>query len=325
MDDLKIIQSVECLNACLVNYLNMCGKNMKSSIIYWWGEGFNFKYSEHEGRYRLLSDMFKSNFYYMDKVGIQYNHDFYKDKYDELDFLVQLLKQGRKICIKIRTDYLKYNRVYSQTISMHYIYIMAYNREQRELFIVDGDVPTTIPSCFSGWVKESEIIDGWIKTKCEYIEFVNCNRMSLLFQNELVECIKKQLFRYCNPKSEDTGICAISTYFERLYTADMSVAAEIAMDMNYQIKVEGIWASRQYLLEILQLLHAEETIQELNEIIKQWNIVCMSLIKFSISKREKDRQTLLSMISSILEREKIFFSNLVNILTNIQEKKVIED
>lgn len=313
-----LIQSYECLNACLTNYLNLCGKKISPSTVFWGGNGFVFKCREYEGSQQLLSNMYKANFLYMDKAGIEYVHDFFTTPSEELQFVVkEVTLEKNIIALKIRSDFLKYNRVYLQTIAMHYIDIVGYNKESQEFYIVDGDVPTAIPSVFSGWVDARELIEGWKKTNCEYVMFVDCEKIYAFSEREMILLVRQQLLEYCNSESNDKGVLSVSTYFKNLEIVDELQLSQIAREANYQIKVEGIWASRHYLLDFINSIGIEEGYKEkLKEIIKQWNALSMSLIKLSISKRERDKEKALSMLSNILLKEKEYFYNLSIYLMN---------
>lgn len=314
----ELIQSYECLNACLTNYLCLRGKRISPARVFFGGIGFDFKCCEKDGRQQLLSNMYKANFMYMDKVGIEYIHDFFTKTAEEMQFVVkEVVVKKNIIALKIQSDYLKYNRVYSQTIAMHYIDIIDYNEERQEFYIIDGDVPTAIPSAFSGWVNANELIEGWKKTNCEYVAFIDCENINIFSDKEMIFFVGKQLIEYCNSESNVKGVLAVSTYFKNLEVEDEEQLSKTARETNYQIKVEGIWASRYYLLEfIISLDLDEEYIEKLKEIIKQWNALCMSLIKLSISKRERDKEMTLSMLSNILSKEKEYFNNLNAYLMN---------
>lgn len=314
-----LIQSYECLNACLVNYLNLRGKKKSPATVFFGGNGFVFKYCEYAGSQQLLSNMYKSNFTYMNKTGIEYVHNFFATPTEALQFVVnEVMLKKNIIALKIQSDFLKYNRVYSQTIAMHYINIVDYNEESQKFYIIDGDVPTAIPSVFSGWVDARELIDGWIKTNCEYILFVNCEKIYSFTEKEMISIVRKQVHEYCNSERNDKGVLAVSTYFKILEAENELQLSQIAREVNYQIKVEGIWASRHYLLDFIDSIGIEDKyIEELKEIIKQWNSLCMSLIKLSISQRERDKEMALSLLSNILLKEKEYFNNLDAYLKNI--------
>lgn len=308
--DFEVIQSYECLNACVTNFMKILGREDKPSTVFFGGEGFKFKYRKDGDRYALLSDMYKANFKYMDRIGLQYNHELYSNSSKALEFVGKGVIEGRCFALKVQSDSLKYNRVYSQTIAQHYINIIDYCQEKQEFYILDGDVPTTIPSCFCGWVDANSIIEGWRKTNCEYIEFVKSENLSTLSNDEMKESIKSQLIEYINSPNEDKGVSAIFKYFNEINLCEDSQLSKLALDINYNIKIEGIWASRYYLLEFLSENDFEvDIIEELRAIIKQWNRVCMMCIKLSISKREKE--LVVSMLYTLLEQEKEFFAKVI--------------
>ena len=72
------------------------------------------------------------------------------------------LQEPYTVTIRMVSDFLTYDRVFSQTSgASHFINILKYSKEKRQFFIVDGDIPSAKTSCFSGWVDEDDIICGW--------------------------------------------------------------------------------------------------------------------------------------------------------------------
>lgn len=50
------------------------------------------------------------------------------------------------------SDFLTYDRVFSQTSgASHFINVLKYSKERRQLFIADGDIPSVKTNGFSGW------------------------------------------------------------------------------------------------------------------------------------------------------------------------------
>lgn len=314
----NVVQSFECLNASLANVLRMWRYTITPSEIFFLGKGFDFKIVNRQDIKQLESDVYISSFRYMDGMGIRYIHKFLKDESKAKQFVQSVISDRRFVALKIRSDYLTYNMVFKQTIAKHYINVIGYNEERNELYILDGDVPTMITSSYMGWVNMDTIIEGWKKTNCEYIEFFYTDCLVKMTDAQLASVIIEQLNNYMTEKSEEKGVSAIGALFEQLDKKKANELTRVTRDINYQIRVDGFWASREFLLNSLSEFGGyDELIQDETIILKKWNSLCMMCIKVGISKRADEIARVTALVQNLLEEEKTVLCRVIDKLSGI--------
>lgn len=314
----NVVQSYECLNASLANVLRIWQYSVTPSEIFFLGEGFDFKIADLQDIKRLESDVYISSFRYMDRMDIRYVHEFLRDVSTAKRFVQSAVTDSRFVTLKICSDYLTYNKVYKQTVAKHYINIMGYNAEKNELCIIDGDVPTMVPSTYLGWVDLNSIIEGWKKANCEYIEFFKTNCLGEISDTQLAATIIKQLNKYLTEESEEKGSGAIEALFEQLNEKKADELTEVTRSINYQIRVDGFFASREFLMDSLTEYGGyDELIQDEKILLKKWNSLCMMCIKAGISKRMDEITRVISLAKSLLEEEKVILRRVVDKLSGI--------
>ena len=313
-----VVQSYECLNAGLTNFLRIWGSKVAPEEIFFIGNGFCFRVENRKGFKRLVSDAYKSSFYYMDKMKIRYIHKFLEDISNPGQFVIDAILNRHFISLKIRSDYLTYNKVFMQTVANHYIDVIDYNEERNQLYIVDGNVPTMIPSSYAGWVDMDTIIEGWKWTNYEYIEFFCPEHLPETLDTQFVSAIIDQLNGYLLKNSVETGANAIVLLFEQISELQGDELAKTAKEINYQLRVDGFFASREYLLNGLTRYDGfDELIQEEENILQKWNLVCMMCIKVSISKKPEEITKLIHFVRSLVKMEKNVLCEVVNKLSGI--------
>lgn len=313
-----VVQSFECLNASLVNFLRIWGCKVAPEEIFFCGNGFSFRIENRHGFKHLVSDVYISSFRYMDKMKISYNHEFLKDTSKTKQFVCEAIMNKRFLALKVRSDYLTYNKVFKQTVANHYIDIIEYNKETNELFVVDGDVPTMKPSSYAGWVDMDTIVDGWEKTNYEYIEFFPPEHLPEVIDTQFISVIISQLNNYLLENSDDIGADTVLLLFEQITELRGDELAKVTKEINYQLRVDGFFASREYLLNCLTRYDGfDELIQTEKSILQKWNLVCMLCIKISISRKLEEITKLIHFVQSLIIMEKDVFGEVVNKLSCI--------
>ena len=289
-------QGYECLNSCICNYLKIWGFTLDSSVIFFCGSGFKIGFNNSD-KLHISANVFQSNFDFMKRYNIRYSYTQIDKSFDIKKNIIKMIDEGRFFCIKVSSSYLKYNRVFSQNESLHYIDIVDYDPYNNKLLIIDGFVPTVVPSTFFGWVDMDDLLLGWEKSRYDYIEFFK--PMHLEFEQ-----INDYLFKSYKVDGGVYGYKAFLTLLKELIERPVEDLTKLALDINYQIRIHGLIASRYYLRNAVELiLNDLELYNAVNNCITKWNSICMLFVKASFKKDLDFLKSISNDISSMIESE----------------------
>lgn len=313
-ENFKPMQGYECLNSCLTNYLNIWGIHVDPSIIYFCGEGFNIKFIKSNNLH-IITTSHKSNFDFMRKYGITF--DKIKENSEKSKSqLIRMLEDNHSISLKVLSSSLNYNRVFSQNDSIHFINAIGISSDKNKVFVVDGYVPTLKPSTFSGWVDIDDIVQAWSRAEGEYIEFQKPEMMNLeVIYSDYISALKNQLGSYISKTGSSDGLfygyLALIELFHELTNCPSKQMAEVTRDINYQIRIQGVIASRYFIKRAVNLiLNNAEMCEKIDGFIEKWNSISLMLIKASFSGKRDYLKIIYEKVEKVLYDE----NRLINVI-----------
>lgn len=310
--DFEVIQGYECLSSCISNYLSLSGIHITGSDILFIGGGFRVSYTKKS--LELGTDIYLSNFRFMDNMDVSYEHAKLDPHIDPLDFLKYNIMNEKKICLKVGSEYLKYNRVFNQSgNSPHYINILGIKDDQ--VYICDGYVPTRIPSVFKGWVDISMVVNAWKSMCYEYILMIKINQMNEeLLTNIAFEKVKQSIIAYLAGGIVDihflghNAILQLNEELDELFK--LSDMRDVTKKINYQLRIYGFISVKIILYEKLKQLYGSSiNLDYYANIIDQWNKICSILLKSGYTNKRDDYKKVYEKITECTNKEnEVLFS-----------------
>lgn len=310
-DNCTILKSYECMNACILNHMNQAGISLSGSDIFFAGGGYPISYKKGSLT-RIKSEGYEANFRFLDKYGIDY-------RFGRIaptgDIMQKLLQEPYTITIRMISDCLTYDRVFSQTSgASHFINVLAYNQERKQFYIVDGDVPSAKTGCFAGWMDESDLLRGWALKGGEVLQMrlkikFNQNDFSQQVINEANQQVQSAVENYLNGKRQlfggvVTGEQAICCMVEQLgKCAGKYGFLEQTREANFRLKVDGYLGAKKFLLEKFREQNVAIA-DEYENIIQSWSKWCMLLLKSGMSSSKKKFELVKSRMKELVAYER---------------------
>lgn len=324
-NDFKPIKGYECLNACICNYLSLWGYPLDTSVVFFCGHGFKIKYLNNSDEWKISATVFKSDFEFMKRYNIGFCHSYGTDAavIDEMkNKLIKMVEEGRYISIKVSSNHLKYNRVFSQNDSLHYINVVGYDQAENKLLVIDGFVPTMVPSTFFGWVDLNDILEGWSKIQFDYIEFAKPDGLDYVkiksdFKSDIIEQLNSYISENKTCDKAVYGYQALLALFHEIEHCSSDQVATVTRDINYQIRVHGMIGSRYFLMNAVGLLLENSKITAaLAKCLSRWNSVCMMLIKASFLRKPEYIHMITEEVEKIVNDENGIINEIIHELIN---------
>lgn len=296
---MDVIQGYECLNSCITNCFNYYGIPISSSDIFFIGKGLQITY-ENINEPNIGAYLYESNFEFLKKYNISYIHS---NSNKALNLIINSINIGKPIIIKVSSTYLTYNRVFKQTDNSTH-YIIVENMDNDNFLIIDGFVPTVVPSRFRGYVKKEEILQAWEAKNYEYI-LINEYKEIPNIKNDSLKMFKKLIKIYLK-ESDEMGL-----YTLRKLVIDLKIYVEannfrqMMLDINYKIKIYGYLTSKYYILEkIKENDEWSNLYDEYKDLVEKYNMLTFSLVKFGITRSNDVYLRILNNTFDLLEKEK---------------------
>ncbi len=316
-DGYVTLQSYECLNACITNYLNQHSIPIKTSDVFLEGDDLDVVYTRKGGTWDISVGIYKSNFDFLRKADIFYEHGFFDLMQDGKSFLFDRISQNLCLSIRAVSDCLTYNPVFSQTEGApHFINLIGMDDKGEQVCISDGDLPTFKPSLFQDWVDLNMIMDAWYGMRGEYIilhpkkDDVHLNTIKKSGTDKLYRLIRDYLEGGCNKalfRKVATGRQAILTLFDDLQEYSQRMKNDIgrvALDMNYQLRINGFLISKRYISHKIQDLNLDAGIvNPYSDLVNRWSAALLHLIKAGKSKRTEDFTKLNEKVKTLCQEE----------------------
>ena len=276
------VLSHECLNASVVGYLEYYGLRILPSDIFFSGGGLDYEISDEKDVPVISTDMYGSNFRFLNKYGIGYK----KDKCtanDAEEFLKQCVRDEIAVSVPVRSDLLKHSRVFSQTEnSTHYLNIVG--QKGNDFIIADGYVPEQKADVFIGSMDSQSLLNAWRERGYAYLIIEEPPTISNDIHSDTVICRNKSLDKILGLKMDIPVFRDMVDKFKNYFDSDCT--ASVAENMNYRLKIYGWISSKYYLYESLAADGTDhEILRQYGEIIDRWKLNCLLLLKAGYSRK----------------------------------------
>lgn len=308
---------IECLNSCIYNYLANENQKISKSDIFFSGGGYDISYSWGNGP-KIKSGQNRSNLQFIHTYLEGSVLDNVLETYEgEMKaFLKEELINGRRLIINVSGSGLSYNKAFdrNQTIS-HFINIIGIDTDRNLVKISDGCMPVMGGGCYQDWMDIDELTDNWQIMNGRYIEINYKNPDIRKIKQTAYENMIKGIKKYLHKDrgwfgSRIGGHQAILRLFEDIQAMirhNTKNSLEIIRDINQQLRVEGYISSKEFLLEKMQESGCrEELTASYQHLIREYDILCLNVIKSVIKKKPEDMEVLVRQIQySVQEENKI--------------------
>lgn len=294
--DYSTVIGYECLNSCLLSYFNYKKMPINGFDIFFIGDGFRVDYNK-DRKTSIKTLTYKANFQFMNEMKIPYTLDRVniEGKKERLNFLIDRIRNNKMISIKVASNMLNYSPAFRQVPAMvHFINPIGYDEKQNSIFISDGDVPTHKTTAFEGWVDAEEILNAWGRLECEYLEIDDSfSKYAENIETRSTYKMKEGIMNYLNGGHSNDGLLylgqdAILKLCDDLLQmekdATIEEIKELAISINYQIRVFGFISSKKFIIEKLQQINIDDRyIENYKDVVSKWNLTCMQLARAGIS------------------------------------------
>jgi len=302
-------QGYECLSACISNYLRWKNINIKASDIFFLGNGFCLFYEKDTER--ILSDMYMSNYSFMENYHINYEVRSAEDKKVAKAILQENILKEEMIMIKVAAEGLEYNRVYQQAgDSQHFLNTIGIN--DTSVFVSDGFVPTRKFSVYEGWVYLENIMRVWERKNYDYyvINFPENFENNDEIHEKVKNMIIFSLLEYVKIVERDDKIYGYSAMIhvidnlrEKLLDENYPLS-ERTLYLNHQFRVCGFVSAKKMLLEEMVYYGIDSDLcNEYQIIVNRWSRWLMIMVKIGFSRRLNEFEILYSDMIKIIEKE----------------------
>lgn len=281
----QTLQSYECLNACLVGYLNYLGLKIKGFDLFFGGDGCDISFYEDNGLH-IGAPIYEANFNFLDKWGIPYEHKRGLEPEEAMVRLRSAVESEECISIRVTSELLKHSPVFRQTSGApHYLNILGLDEERKMVYISDGYVPAYHPEIYEGWVELDDIFTGWQSMRFDYIIISKVEWNKREITEYSAESFRKSIQLYLKPGLKNYGISSVIEMLlavENIYE-DCNIRM-VAFDMNYQLKTYGFLTVKKFIYECLQYQKKEmKTLLQYEMLLERWNRFCLFLMKAGVS------------------------------------------
>lgn len=309
---MNIIPSYECMNACIVNHLNQAGIKVSGSDLFFAGCGYPIHYKKGSLT-RIASDGYAANFRFLDQYELAYQFGRVSPGKEPL---LGFLKESDSITIRMVSDFLTYDPVYSQTNgASHFINLLDYDKEEKKFFIVDGDVPSAQTGCYSGWVDEDDIVGGWTLQFGEILrlqipEELKHTDFSRRVREEANRQVLNAVYQYLNGRNhrfsgQVTGEKACICMLQDLQKyVEKKGYRELTQDANFRLRIDGYMGAKKFLLEKFREQGRTTLAESYEEIIEGWSRWHMLLLKSGLVPTMKNFEHVKKRMEELVEQER---------------------
>lgn len=303
--------SYECMSACILNHMRQRKINLSGSDIFFAGHGYPISYKKGSLT-KIKSEGYEANFNFMKLYGIDYQ---FGRVIPEKEILLGFLREPYAVTIRMVSDALSYDPVFSQTVgASHFINIMDYDPVKKQFFIIDGDVPSAKTGYYSGWMDETDILYGWSQKHGEVLRIdLSEQRDWADFSCEVRAVANRQAEQsiklYLDGKNKfysarATGEQAIRCMVKELAKhVQHSGFKEMTLDANFGFRVDGAIGAKLFLLEKMRQKEMSLS-KEYEQIVEDWSRWCMLLLKSGLTGKEDSFEFVRTRMEQIVGQER---------------------
>lgn len=314
------IQGQECLSSCITNFFCYEGYELHSYDIPIIGKGLGMKYSDLNGIPGIHTFIYESSFRFLDRCRLDYQCG-NLDPTEANSFLKGNLAQGNRTVLRVNASRLPYNKAFQRgTVVQHFINFIGMAEDGSAIKISDGCAPTYQESVFEDWIKTEDLISAWSDLEFGYLLlrflpdqdfcFKHCD-IHRLFYREM----KRNKPTFAN-KLAGRGVCAIS-YFQnklaqKLKDPQPFSQDEMAYAISNNIRIGGMLALKKLLhLYLADTINDQELLNSYKKSVELWDAASLLLIKFAVSKSDRDLVSIQNVFEQIYERECFCFKEIM--------------
>jgi hypothetical protein len=316
-------KGIECLNACLYNYISAKGFNeLCHSDIFFIGKGLKIIYTGHPEERMIYSSQYESNIKFIKKFLPESKMDSVADCQlnGMKEFLTSQLWNNKNVIIQISSSRLPYNTVFQKKDNIsHFINVIDYDGAEGKFYISDGCPPVTTEEIYEGWIEEEELLDNWESMGGKYLilDFENSKIFNetagISYIKEMSEReFKKQVNSYIKAKrgvirNEFKGCESINTLLKdmvSLFEKKVPDTKKIVMNVHRQIKLNGFLQAKEFILDKAIDMGKDRIIcKEYEEIIRDWNKEMLLLVRAGIKIDIVEYRQIMEDIEVLTKRE----------------------
>ena len=303
---MKIFKSYECMNACILNHINHVGAKISGSDIFFSGRGYPISYQKGKLTH-ISSQGYEANFRFLDKYCVDYK---FGRVLPEKKVLLSFLENSDTVTIRMVSDFLTYDPVFSQTSgASHFINILDYDDNKKKFYIVDGNVPSAQTGIYAGWINESdmtkrgEILTLTLSGNMEWGRF--CQQVRKDANNQVEQSITQYLkgrnhfWQSCST-GEEAIICMVQEIEKYLCKKDFR---RITTDANFRLRVDGYMGAKKFLLEKLVEQEKIKMAREYQQLIDRWSKWCMLLLKSGLAATIENFSHVKNRMEELIQQE----------------------
>lgn len=308
-------QGLECLNSCIYNYLKNDDINITQSDIFFYGGGFDIRYSWSNGIHKIKSKQYQANLPFIKNcLKKSINDNMIESIEGEmLGFIQKKILDGKKIILNVSSSNLQYNKAFDRgKIVQHYINLIGLDTQNKLVKISDGCAPVVGGGCFEDWLNIDEIIENWQLMNGHYIELhydkIDVDEIKHRAYDNMKNGIKKYIHKdKAIFRTHLNGYQTIVRLFEdigEMLQYNMENSLNIIRNINEQLKIGGYLNSKRFLLEKMKEIKCdEELVSAYETIIKEYDMICLQTIKCVIKKNIEEINSLVLQIKHLADDE----------------------
>ena len=312
LENYKTVQGYECLNSCIVNFLQNEGYPVNLYDVLIIGEGLDIFYSQQKGFPEIQTSIYGANFRYMEKTGISYSYKKYRGKNPGEFFRKQFLANKRMI-LRVDAQKLIYNKAFRQEESIpHFVNLIGISDDLKLVKISDGCAPAYQDSIFEDWMEIEALGYAWVEMGLEYIEFdlkdsrkwkIDKYKTKDMFSNYR----KKDNRRLVNRlfRKDVYAIESFQREIIRSFRKNKEFSnGEIAYYTCQSIKINGILPLKKILYQYyLDVEKDEHFIENSKTLVELWEQLSFLLIKVLVSRKADVIQRVEEVLAEIVKVE----------------------
>ena len=310
----------ECLSSCITNFFCYEGYALHTYDIPIIGEGLGMKYSDFNDIPEIHTFIYESCFRFLDRCKLDYQCG-NLDPTDAISFLKESLAQKNRIVLRVNASRLPYNKAFRRgNVVQHFINFIGITEDDSSIKISDGCAPAYQESIFEDRIETEDLISAWSDLGFGYLmlrflpdqEF--CFRhydSRRLFYREM----KRNKPTFAN-KLVGKGICAISCFqyklVKKLNNPQPLSQDEMAYATCNHIRIGGMLALKKMLyLYLADSVDDQELLNRYKKSVELWDAASLLLVKFAVSKSERDFVSIQNTFREIYELEGFCFKEIM--------------